>query len=465
MSTSSRWITWSLLALLTISALAVAAPPTGPARSASDTTISAEGALFYGPIISTDPKGAYDVVMYQWNATTYARTANGTLILSDTNDTTVLRAAMDYARNASLKDVVIANGSYTLDPSQDGQDSTGASAYNGWRVGYTIDYNVSVRCTGSARLNYATNITLASNKGAALFLVNAPGKEVSISGCYFDANKGQITVSYSPLVFHYASRVLRIENNHIEDTAHSFWGDNKPSLAVEDKSHVYIRGNYLNLTATPGISLHNMGYYSVVTDNVLENPSTGIFVDSVESAIVANNVIRKPNNYGILVIDAAHQCLIDGNIVDWASGGASAIGIGFYDSTLPTKPGSDNCVVSDNILKGLPTGIQVNGNNTKIHDNQIVGATTAVENSRGVSSDFRANTGYKTEARGAATIASGATSVTVSHGLAATPTIVVLGATHAEVSDATFSATSTQITITVPSATSADRVVNWYAEV
>jgi len=69
------------------------------------------------------------------------------------------------------------------------------------------------------------------------------------------------------------------------------------------------------------------------------------------------------------------------------------------------------------------------------------------------------------ENSGTATIPDGQSSVTFAHGLAGTPTIVVLGATHSEVADAYVSAKdATDITITVPNAVSADREINWYAE-
>jgi parallel beta-helix repeat protein len=76
----------------------------------------------------------------------------------------------------------------------------------------------------------------------------------------------------------------------------------------------------------------------------------------------------------------------------------------------------------------------------------------------------RNNRGYATEASGTATILNGKTSVTFAHGLAGTPTLVVLGATHAEVADAVWSADATNITITVPSAVTANRKISWYAE-
>jgi hypothetical protein len=72
---------------------------------------------------------------------------------------------------------------------------------------------------------------------------------------------------------------------------------------------------------------------------------------------------------------------------------------------------------------------------------------------------------YVTENSGTATILSGQTSVTFAHGInAGIPNVVTLGATHAEVADAIWSADATNITITVPSAVTANRNISWSAE-
>jgi len=66
---------------------------------------------------------------------------------------------------------------------------------------------------------------------------------------------------------------------------------------------------------------------------------------------------------------------------------------------------------------------------------------------------------------GTATIPSGQTSVTVNHGLAGTPTVVIVTGTTSDTKDAYVSAkTSTTFTITVPSPVGGDRTVYWYAE-
>lgn len=65
---------------------------------------------------------------------------------------------------------------------------------------------------------------------------------------------------------------------------------------------------------------------------------------------------------------------------------------------------------------------------------------------------------------GMATIKTGDNSVTFAHGMDGTP-IVVLGTTNAQVADAIWSATNTNITISVSANVAEDRNVAWYAEV
>jgi hypothetical protein len=66
---------------------------------------------------------------------------------------------------------------------------------------------------------------------------------------------------------------------------------------------------------------------------------------------------------------------------------------------------------------------------------------------------------------GRATIASGTNSVTVSHGLPRTPTVVVVTGDHSETSDAVVtSITSTSFTVTVPSNVTANRTIYWFAD-
>lgn len=63
---------------------------------------------------------------------------------------------------------------------------------------------------------------------------------------------------------------------------------------------------------------------------------------------------------------------------------------------------------------------------------------------------------------GTATITSGGTNATVAHSLGAAPSQVLVTGRHAETADAVITArTTTNFTITVPNAVTADRQVDW----
>jgi len=112
-------------------------------------------------------------------------------------------------------------------------------------------------------------------------------------------------------------------------------------------------------------------------------------------------------------------------------------------------------------VAGGHVGIWAQSGILKVKGGHITG-TVSVEPAASV--HFDDVIGFVTENSRTATILSGQTSVTFAHGLAGAPTLVTLGATHAEVSDAIWSADATNITITVPSAVTANRSISWYAE-
>jgi len=83
----------------------------------------------------------------------------------------------------------------------------------------------------------------------------------------------------------------------------------------------------------------------------------------------------------------------------------------------------------------------------------------------GINNKIHNNIGYVTENSGTATIAAGTTSVTVAHGLAATPTKVLI-TPRADIGDVWVSARdATNITINCDTAPAADVIVDWYAEI
>lgn len=81
------------------------------------------------------------------------------------------------------------------------------------------------------------------------------------------------------------------------------------------------------------------------------------------------------------------------------------------------------------------------------------------------SAHFHGPWGYITRNAGIATILNGQATVVVPHELPEAPTFVTLGAKHAEVADAIWSADATNVTITVPSNVTADREIAWFASI
>jgi hypothetical protein len=79
---------------------------------------------------------------------------------------------------------------------------------------------------------------------------------------------------------------------------------------------------------------------------------------------------------------------------------------------------------------------------------------------------FNTKNGERSQNSGTATIPSGTTSITIKHSLIGTPKIVVVTGRDSETADAYISARNeTHITITVPNPVTADREIDWYAEV
>jgi len=106
-----------------------------------------------------------------------------------------------------------------------------------------------------------------------------------------------------------------------------------------------------------------------------------------------------------------------------------------------------------------------NGSNSRLIGNEFYG-TFSVSPVRLVSGEtWKSNANFVTENSGTATIPSGQNITIVSHGLAGTPTMVVVTGTTNDTADAyVLAVTSTVFTIAVPSPVGGNRTVYWYAE-
>jgi len=184
---------------------------------------------------------------------------------------------------------------------------------------------------------------------------------------------------------------------------------------------------------------------SIITGNILTGfRYEGIKVTDFIGGEITNNYIAycsrdSPNSYDAINLAGESQYVkVSNNVMmPWQGKKYHRYDIGEWGT-------SNYNFIEGNICNGSQYGIRRQGANTIFKGNSIDGKPT--ENS------------------GTATIPNGQTSVTFAHDLPGTPTLVTLGATHSEVADAVWSADATNITITVPSAVTADRQVSWHAE-
>jgi len=204
-----------------------------------------------------------------------------------------------------------------------------------------------------------------------------------------------------------------------------------------------------------------------VIGNTIYTPLKGITVTLSRFNTITSNVIEKPFEYGILLSAGAYNT-ISGNIIRNPSQKATNTYDGLrIEGVTPTHNSIIGNIIFDddnNMAYGVRELADGDYNYNFIGFNSIGGAVTASVLVNGTETRVKNNIGFITENSGTATIANGTSSVQVAHGLAGTPTVVVLGPTHSEVADAVWSADATYITITVPSAVTADRDISWYAE-
>ena len=177
------------------------------------------------------------------------------------------------------------------------------------------------------------------------------------------------------------------------------------------------------------------GDYSIIANNIIKNTTyNGIEVFS--HCRVYGNYISGCQRYGIHIVDHSYS-IIYGNFIDDVP--ADFYGI-FEGGT------SDYNIIENNDVSQITTGGKI----------KTVGANTIV----------RRNIGYLTENSGTATITAGNTSVTVNHGLASTPSKVLV-TPLSDPGDRYYvtNITDTSFDIVIATAPSADVIFSWYAEV
>ncbi|MGQ9530542.1 MAG: hypothetical protein ACUVQX_03150 [Candidatus Bathycorpusculaceae bacterium] len=195
-----------------------------------------------------------------------------------------------------------------------------------------------------------------------------------------------------------------------------------------------------------GVNLHAYG-----------NGEAGFYIDA---PVIFNNIVSESNNQsGVIVLH--NDVYLDGNFYNNR-------GYGIEMGSAEHSPAG--CYIRGKTL-GHPTdkaGLRlVNGsiNRYELHmwENTTISGTLN-PNDRYVI--FNTKTGEKSQNSGTATIQSGTTNITIQHWLIGTPKIVMVTGRDSETANAYVSArNATHITITVPTSVTADKEVDWYAEV
>lgn len=273
------------------------------------------------------------------------------------------------------------------------------------------------------------------------------------------------TLSDNGITFCSMSRGLVIQGNSIYNV--NLLGINVTGYAPDGTPHylsdVLIDGNLIvgNARTQTGIKVLHAYQGVVISNNIIERVTVnGIYTDGSAqiignsinftakasivvngpNSIISNNKIVNPSNWnagvysGIELNGTCQRSVVEGNQIYSAAN---------YPKYSIEEAGSAwQNTISNNVLVGFGTSAIHAVSNTTIKD----------------------NIGFVTENYGTATIASGGTTKVVTHGLSATPIIVVVtGNTTDTAAIWITNITSTQFTINVGSAVGGDRTVYWYA--
>lgn len=219
--------------------------------------------------------------------------------------------------------------------------------------------------------------------------------------------------------------------------------------AYESCKHVIVSENYCYNNAENGILLGNTSY------------------GYVQSCTIENNICEF-NGYDGIQIDKSKYCSVLNNICannTQNTGVGNRAGIYIRADNQYTQIKGNYCV--DN--QAVPTqkvGIYCNtGTDVVISNNTLKNNTVLQLSNNGTNTTIRDNYGYVTSKTGAGTITAGGTSVNVSHGLAATPTRIIISPTTDTAGKRYWisAKAASTFTITIDSAAASDILFDWQA--
>lgn len=271
--------------------------------------------------------------------------------------------------------------------------------------------------------------------------------------CYGVATRGSIQ-----------NCVYTIENNHCYRGGYIF-NDTVELTTSNSEKFVNIVNNHI----FDGISY--IAYISRATDINIANNSIdgatqyyGLRLENVNDGLIIGNKISNIHRSGITVADCTNLYIVENVVKNCCQYGAVGE---LYESGIALRGSSNNIIINNNIISDVTSkmkyGIKEYGtsDNNKITKNNVSGAVTAQISKLGTNTKVSQNTGYTTESTGTATIPAGETSIVVSHGLALTPTNIIVTPRENIGSVWANTFTTTQFTIHCSTAPASDTVVGW----
>ncbi len=249
-------------------------------------------------------------------------------------------------------------------------------------------------------------------------------------------------------------------------------------IALSNAQNNLVQGNDCYNNGGAGIDLDGTSNYNSIVGNVLVgNTQQGLFLDTVSGysatyCSIVGNVIEGNLQEGMRLIDAQFNTIV-GNAISNNSQQTN----NFYDGIrieTGTTGASNNLIANNKVSVNHKNGIElvsVDSQNNIIEGNDVRGNTTAgIALVASFVAVVRFNNGFVTEKHGNASIASGSTSVVVTHGLGITPTLEQISVTAQTAfgSAAKFwvsAPTSTQFTINVDANPGQTVTFGWKADV
>jgi len=377
------------------------------------------------------PRGSFSYIIYKEGNMVRAEDAKGNVEFEGADAATVIKAAADAIPNGGR--IVLKPGIYLINSMI--EISSKAVLLEGESLSYKEDYGVSAILRANASIDYIIKIT---------------GQWTSLEKLVIDGNYKAGGVHLGAL----DNYIFRCFIFHCSQYGVYLAGINQ---WVED---CWIEWN--------PIGMKTLDNSKVLGNHFVENDQS-VSISGGRNVWVVNNLFRNPTTRSInLWGTPSRHVIIAFNVFEIDTGTINEFIL------LSSGKEMDRVKIMGNIIDGggvtdyfMNADDNVTLTNVEMMFNDIKDINTApIHYGSGVTGTIKAwrNRGYITENSGTATIINGSNSVQFAHGLAGTPTLVVLGATHSEVADAVWSADATNITISVPNNVTADRDISWYAE-